>query len=165
MSNDITFAPEDQKYNAPVIYMDSIKSIHKNYNIVWTSKSHSIIAKIIFFFFLNILEDTSPFMRPLIPLFWTSGDVCHQCQGICMLHHLHAMDSSDSSLEQDICWLLDGQYDSRAFLIHILLHIYTSNGRTNIHFPIITINEFIMSDYFRVSGCSDNHLQWWPKRK
>ena len=50
MSNDITFAPEDQKYNAPVIYMDSIKSIHKNYNIVWTSKSHSIIAKIIFFF-------------------------------------------------------------------------------------------------------------------
>ena len=46
---------DDQKYNAPVIYMDSIKSIHKNYNIAWTNKAHLIIAKVLFFF-LNIFE-------------------------------------------------------------------------------------------------------------
>ena len=27
-------------------------------------------------FFLKFLEDINPFVGPLIPLFWTSGDVC-----------------------------------------------------------------------------------------
>ena len=41
-------------------------------------------------------------MGPLIPLFWTSGDVFPviQCQGgslACILHHICAMDYSDSS--------------------------------------------------------------------
>ena len=41
------------------------------------------------------------FAEPLIPLFWTSGDICpkfqSQCGGItCMLPHLCAIDPSDS---------------------------------------------------------------------
>ena len=48
-----------------------------------------------------------PFVGPLIPLFWTSGDVCpvFQSQGgslACRLCCLHAMDSSDSPLVQHL---------------------------------------------------------------
>ena len=37
---------------------------------------------VIFFFFI-FLEDISPFCGPLVPLFWTSGDICpgFQSQG------------------------------------------------------------------------------------
>ena len=36
-------------------------------------------------------------MRPVIPLFWTSGDYL-----VCVLCHQHTMDSSDSSLVQHL---------------------------------------------------------------
>ena len=52
-------------------------------------------------FLKRFLEDTSLSMGPLIPLFWTSGDVCYgfQSQGgflTCVLCHLHITDSKDS---------------------------------------------------------------------
>ena len=53
------------------------------------------------------MEDINAFVGPLIPLYWTSGDVCpgFQSQDVsiaCMLSHLHAMDSSDSPLVQPL---------------------------------------------------------------
>ena len=46
-------------------------------------------------------------MGPLIPLFWTSGDVCPGCQSqsgslACMLPHLRAKDFSDLELEKKL---------------------------------------------------------------
>ena len=51
-------------------------------------------------FLLSFLEDISLFVGPLIPLFWTSGDVCPVFQNYggshaTMLPHLGSMDSSD----------------------------------------------------------------------
>ena len=54
-------------------------------------------------FFLKIFGGHESFFGPLIPLFWTSGDICpgFQSQGrslACVLSHLHTRDASDSSL-------------------------------------------------------------------
>ena len=49
------------------------------------------------------------FVGPLIPLFWTSGDVCSgfQSRGVaCMFHHLCMMDFSDSPLSTTAADLL-----------------------------------------------------------
>ena len=53
------------------------------------------------------LNYISPSVEVLIPLLWTSGDVCprFQSQGgslACILHHLHAMVFSDSPLVQHL---------------------------------------------------------------
>ena len=71
---------------------------------------HSIYVIQIFFlcvliteFFQKNWRTQVPFLGSLIPLFWTSGDVCPECQiqgGFlaCVRCHLCAMDSSDSPL-------------------------------------------------------------------
>ena len=41
-------------------------------------------------FLLKYLEDISPFCGSLIPLFWTSGDVCPGFQSQCGSSHFHA---------------------------------------------------------------------------
>ena len=62
--------------------------------------SSKIIRRIYnFFFFLKFLADTCPFLGPLVPLFWISGDVssgfqsqsgfcliCYFCGGECNVH-------------------------------------------------------------------------------
>ena len=62
------------------------------------------------------------FVGPLIPLFWTSGDICpgFQSQGglICMLSCLRAI--PQIHIWCDTCWPLDGQHGSQATLTHIL---------------------------------------------
>ena len=42
--------------------------------IIITKKGHSL-RFLFFFFFLKFLADTCPFLGPLVPLFWISGDV------------------------------------------------------------------------------------------
>ena len=54
-------------------------------------------------FLINFLRTWVLFVGPLIPLFWTSGDICPGFQSLggslaCMLCHLHAMNSWDSPL-------------------------------------------------------------------
>ena len=49
----------------------------------------SVILYFRFFFFFKFLLDTCPFVGPLIPLFWTSGDVSSGFQsqsGFCLIH-------------------------------------------------------------------------------
>ena len=62
------------------------------------------------------------FVGPLIPLFWTSGDVCpgFQSQGglACMLSCLRAI--PQVHLWCNTCRPLDSQHGSRATLTHIL---------------------------------------------
>ena len=44
----------------------------------------------LFFFFLKFLADTCPFLGPLVPLFWISGDVSSGFQsqsGFCLIHY------------------------------------------------------------------------------
>ena len=43
-----------------------------------------------YFFFLKFLADTCPFLRPLVPLFWISGDVSSGFQsqsGFCLIRY------------------------------------------------------------------------------
>ena len=53
-------------------------------------RSHRYVSIRFDNFFFKFLMDTCPFMGPLIPLFWTSGDVCLQFQSQGGTPHLHA---------------------------------------------------------------------------
>ena len=75
-------------------------------------------------FFWKIFWNTSVlFVGPLIPLFWSSGDIGPRFRSqsgslTCMIHRLHAVDSWGSPLVQH--WPLDGQHGWWTFLIHVL---------------------------------------------
>ena len=77
----------------PVLMNDAYDRSHRYVSIRFDNLSFLVC-------FL-ILED--PFVGPLLYLFWTSGDVCLGFQArvdphACMLHRLHATESSDSPL-------------------------------------------------------------------
>ena len=47
------------------------------------------VIRICFCFFLKFLADTCPFLGPLVPLFWISGDISFGIQsqsGFCFIH-------------------------------------------------------------------------------
>ena len=48
-----------------------------------------LYTHIIFFFFLKFLADTCPFLGPLVPLFWISGDVSSGFQSQSGLPYSH----------------------------------------------------------------------------
>ena len=80
----------------------------------------------VFFYFLKkILEDTSPFCGVLIPIFWTSGDVCpgFQSQGgpslVCFLICMQWI--PQIHLWCDTCWPLVA---ADPFLIHMAVRFY-----------------------------------------
>ena len=72
-------------------------------------------------FFLKFMEDVSPFVVPLVPLFWSSGDICPGFQVmanpslICFLTCVQWI--PQINLWCNTCWPLDGQHGSWAFLI------------------------------------------------
>ena len=73
------------------------------------------------FFFFNFCRTQVLFVGPLIPLFWTSGDVCpgFQSQGgflACTLSCLCA--SPQIHLWCDTCWLYRGQHGSQSHSLH-----------------------------------------------
>ena len=81
-------------------------------------------------FFLKFWWTHVLFVGPLIPLFWTSGDVCPglQSQGglTCTLYCLCAI--PQIHLWCDTCRPLDSQHGRQATLTHILADVSTSIG-------------------------------------
>ena len=115
-----------------------------------TSKysSHADTRKPLLSFYKLLLEDISLFcgatdtnyywrasvfsVEPLIPMFWTFGDVCPRFQSqdwflACLFHHLHAMDSSHSPLvpHRLISWWHSNASWQLSIFILILAHTYT----------------------------------------
>ena len=90
--------------------------------LVWITDVLLIIVMNITLFFLKFWRTHVLFVGPLIPLFWTSGDVCpgFQSQGglACMLSCLRAI--PQIHLWCNTCQPLDGQHGSRATLTHVL---------------------------------------------
>ena len=82
-----------------------------------------------YFYFLNIFWRTWVlFVGPLIPLFWTSGDVSpgFESKGgslACVLCCLHAM-NSEIHLWYDTCWPLDGQHSSWSHSLHAWVWLF-----------------------------------------
>ena len=67
------------------------KLYQKNPNIVNMYNLHYILESIgSYSFFLKFLADTCPFLGPLVPLFWISGDVSSGFQsqsGFCLIRY------------------------------------------------------------------------------
>ena len=72
------------------------------------------------YFFINFLEDISPFYGPLIPVFWTSGDVCPGFQGHRASSHLLASSPACNGFLRCIYGVTP--LGSRAILIHLLVN-------------------------------------------
>ena len=71
-------------------------------------------------------------MEPLIPLFWTSADICleFQSQGgslACMLSHLHAMDSSDSPVVRYV------------MVVSMAAKLISLREETTVKHPVLTV--------------------------
>ena len=58
-------------------FVSGLSQTHKfgNIGLIANCVFPYICSFLLYFLFLNFLEDMSPFCGPLIPLFWTSGDV------------------------------------------------------------------------------------------
>ena len=102
------------------IWMYIIKiNIHSNFVLYELQFSEHLLL-----LFKSVWRTFVLYVGPLIPLFWTSGGFCPGPQSqrgslTRMLHHLHAMDSLDSSLLT--AWWPAWQ---PSCLIHILAHVY-----------------------------------------
>ena len=79
---------------------------------------HRCLLVILNFFKKKFWRTQVLFVGPLIPLFWTSGDIC---PGFLCDSQIH--------LWCNACWLCRGQYSSWAFSVHVLTdHVSTSIG-------------------------------------
>ena len=108
LSVDSNFLP----YDISKKYVNVQNNVMKSNSLRrdFTKKAKVTYQENLFFF----LENISLFVGPLIPLFWTSGDICpgFQSQGgslacLCSIPQIH--------LWCDTCWLYSGQHGSRAF--------------------------------------------------
>ena len=102
----------------------SVKTRRELIPVTVVSDTFLTLMEFFFFssFFLNFWRTHVLFVGPLIPLFWTSGDICpgFQSQGglACMLSCLRAIPLIH--LWCDTCWPLDGLHGSLPTLTHVL---------------------------------------------
>ena len=107
------------------------------------------------------------FVRPLVPLIWTSGEVClgSQSQGTslpCMLHHLHAMDSSNSPLVLHLLTSWQQAWQLSLFDLRTCAHtsIGTQNSTKDPVFGTFSILIIFIINYFRVTWSRQSALLW-----